>query len=437
MLALGFLYAAILLTLWPFDSVSHDDSLGLLHFASLHTSAYPLLLDVVGALSGNAENVVFLQVALAGLSAAFLSLCLLYRFRCQGAAWLLLIALLANPFLVRVHFWILTDSLFASFLMLILGVLLLIDAAPTLGRLLALSVLMALISDIRPLAMSLWPLWVFIFWLYWLRLPSRNLLILLAILVLPLGFIHGADKYYHHKVHGDVYHGLMNRHLFAKMVMMDELPDSALYGDEFTGAVSDFRAETLQGLSKIQLPFKRLYYLRNREVEAQHRFNREAMTAGAVAAGVNEEDFRKEIGLKAIKSQPVGYLRLILRHYLGSWTVFTDTTDLSGDMRFFGGGKMVFVRIGVAMACFLSLCSAIFGLFMLFFKGREALGPKMRICFLSSLYIHGYFLLISMAGVFVSRYTLDLWGALVLSNGLLLWMVWEALQKRRFPEFAK
>ncbi len=388
------------------ESLIQPDSQGFLEFSPLRTALYPLILRIVASTSGSALNTIYLQIGMAGVAALFLafSVC-----RWSGRWWhayAVLIAVLANPSAVALHAQILSDSLFVSTLCLFLGVLLRMDREPALRHYFSVSLLTGIAIALRPASYAILPLWLFILWLYPVGRTRGELAAALILITAPGVLIVSSERLYHGRVHGPEAASLLDIHLFARAVAMDDAwPAAAAAVDPvLRQAITAFRADTDVISARIASVFDRRYYLMEREVEAQYRFPPGPLLGVAGGLGLPVHRYQRRFGLATIVANPLPYVQLAASHYAMSWVLFTDDGALSFHKRI--------VRFGVISIGVATLTLAIAGFFLV---ARRAMPHWLRVPWLSSLLLHGSFLLIGLVGVYGSRYTSGYWPAMVIA----------------------
>ncbi len=136
-------------------SLIQTDSPAYLNFASTRTAGYPLFLRVVEHLPGGLHSLPLLQLAIYGLAALFL--CGSFR-RLSGSKFataMLLALLLGNGQVTRLSFMIMTELIFLSCLMLLLGIFCRLLRVPRWPTLALASLITGLAVLIRPAGYAL------------------------------------------------------------------------------------------------------------------------------------------------------------------------------------------------------------------------------------------------------------------------------------------
>ncbi len=176
------------------------DSPDYLNFAPTRTAGYPLFLRLVEHLPGGLRGLPLLQLGLYALAAVFL--CGSFR-RISGskfAAAVLLALLLGNRQVTRLSFMIMTESLFLSCLMLLLGFFCRLLAAPRWQTLALASLVAGLAVLVRPAGYALVVALPLAAWWCWRDgLPGRQAVLAAA---MPYLVILGGGVTAYHAEHG-------------------------------------------------------------------------------------------------------------------------------------------------------------------------------------------------------------------------------------------
>lgn len=176
------------------------DSPDYLNFAPTRTAGYPLFLRLVEHLLGGLHGLPLLQLGLYGFAAVFL--CGSFR-RLSGSkisAAILLVLLLGNGQVTRLSFMIMTESLFLSCLLLLLGVFCRLLRTPRWRTLALASLITGLAVLIRPAGYALVVSLPVVAWWCWRDgLPARQTVLAAA---LPYVIVLGGGIIAYHAEHG-------------------------------------------------------------------------------------------------------------------------------------------------------------------------------------------------------------------------------------------
>ncbi len=414
------------LTLWP-------DSGGYLAFSEHRTAGYPLFLDAVELVLGTTDAAPKVQLLIAAASFAFLGWSLHRAFRSPIFALVPVVALMLYPRIADLHAYILTESIFISLLCLMVGGIALSIQRPS-WRWTALAALACgLAITVRPAALSLLVVWPFLFWLTWRRCEGKRLTLAAAVIA-PVALCLLAETLLWHAHHdSDSRPNLVDRHLFAKSLLIDSEP--SLSDPELAAIVSMGREVFAPGRALIAgapSHYARTRLLVDFEVAAQHstysRVFSPALREVADRRGLDEYRLLARIGRPAILSEPIAWMRNALAHYLGLWFPYwayvspavldeyqayiesAPPDELFGDNPIFGhkeppGPRLAFsVRATLAAGLAVSLLAFALAAWQRLRADDRSPDARLALAAAAGIAVHAHFLLIGLTGVVATRY---------------------------------
>ena len=440
--ALAVAYAAVLWTNPLGSELYTPDSRGYIEFDAHRTAGYPLLLDSVTDLFGTLGAVPGVQLLLAAASFAFLGWSIQRALGAPRLALAVALSLFGNPEIARFHGAIMTESLFVSLLCVMLGTMALLIA--TRGTLPALVSALAcgMAVAVRPAGISLLPIWPLLLWFLWGRCAGRRVRLALAVAA-PLVLCGVVEGIAWRVEHPDPTSrtSLANMHLFAKALMMEQVP--AGKGDDlgrFLDVAREKVAPARRFVSAAPDWQTRLLTLTRYEAAGQRRwFHREAEElAERRDASLNR--LLGDIGWRAVAAAPVAWAHNGLVHYVGLWGLYELLTPSASQryaaymqpserVPFLDSARIRTWRPPHAMAWpgrmvmvagFLATVVAVgIAVVRRLRSGAAELDRRLLLAGVCGLLVHGHYVFIGLFGIALARYSLAVWPLLALC-GLLL-----------------
>ena len=295
---------------------------------------------------------------------------------------------------------------------------------------------------VRPAGVSLLPIWPILLWFIWGRCAGRRLRLAAAISA-PLVICGLAEGMAWQAAHPDrtARPSLVNRHLFAKALMMETVPvirDDEL--DRFLSAAREQVAPAREFVAGAPDWQTRLLLLTRYEVAAQYQWFRDEVGTLAERRGVIANRVLGEVGWRAIAVAPGAWAANGLTHYAGLWGVYellspTVSRRYAGYVRPSGG--VPFLETGVIeahrpphaaawpsrMVMAAAFLATVFAVGAAVFRRWHGAGAevdgRLVLAAICGLLAHGHYLLVALFGVAAARYSLAMWPLLALC-GLLL-----------------
>ena len=414
---------------WSQPLVLFPDSRGYLQFSGHRTAGYPLFLWAVDAVFGSTDAAPNAQLAIAAGTFAFLGWSLHRAFGSPLISLAAVVALVLHPRITDLHGYILTESVFISFLCVMTGSIAL-ACHRTSWRWAAVSALACgLAITVRPAGLSLLVVWPFLFWLVWRRWRGQRV-VMVASVVVPIALCLIAESMAWHAHHDSgARPNLADRHLFAKALVIEPQP---LIGDPELAAIvalgrdvmSPARALTANAPSL----FARSTLLGEFEVTAQHETYGKTFSPLvrelARQRGVGEYRLLAQMGRPAMLSEPFAWAGNAFTHYLGLWSwvfatpatrqefqSYIDTTEPSPLFERIsqfrrgvppGSWPGFAFRVGMGIPALAILVAVALAVWQRL--GRTCPDNRMEVAAVCALAVHSHLLFVGMFGVMVGRY---------------------------------
>lgn len=422
---LAFLVYLIAPPAFPF---LQTDSGSYIHFEPMRTPGYPMFLMAVETIFGDLRGAVPLQLAAMVASAAYLA-CEIRRLTESTLLGLAALALIvANVFIYRYAFTIMSEALFFSALALMVGLICRFTAAPSTAVVAALSFTIAICILIRPVAYVFVPILLLCAVLRYRAEGNRLRLVACSALPMALVLTSGALAYYSH--HGSFRtQSFLGHNLIGKVAYLpgsqvaSRFPEIVALIDAHMRPLRDVRIASLSDRFLFQ--------------ERHYDFVRYGLTTPLVerlsAAGEGEpDDIRKEVALAYIKTHPVAFADEVWLQLYSLWTV-AELRTAADNQRFnaliaslpfdpFKGTStpsrasmprpaVYGIRAFVLGILVLTLFSIGYGAVALV-RNRAIAPPWMALIMISFL-LHGYMALVAALQAGHFRYLIVMWPAIV------------------------
>ena len=428
-----FLYFIVMSWFSPVEGYLEPDSNGYINFSSARTIGYPAIIFLSSIFSGDFNDVIFVQLILFSFSCGFLIYAIFISG--GGSVFVVLISpvLFLNPVFIYYHYSILTESVFFSFVVLIVSFIILVAKSPLsyvswagLGFCIGFSVL------VRPVGYSFLPLIPLLFFLVssiQRVFPFKGLScgIIACAAVMISGFV--AEQ----KIHGEERTSLLPLVVFAKGALVQAGPVPAGVGDAYAELWLRMEEDVepvrrlLDDAAEVNIAVDR-HLRQNYEVYLQYQYGREMMNELASRYNVDLASLKVNVGAGRIRENIGGYLALTAKNFMDLWGVyatyfgpFVEKGNLFIDQRQplpFNElkraipGKLhpraiswIFFPLMI-FAFITSIVILIFGLLIRF--THQDLRRYLIVPIATSLMINGNFLLISLLGIGVTRYSLSM-----------------------------
>lgn len=212
--ALALCSAAFELSLMPDTPHIEPDSQGYLDFAPHRTAAYPLILEAIGP-----ATAVYFQPIVHVLALLYLGLEIAKTFNTWVPACAIMIFSLFSHELTLFHGSILTESLYSTSIVVLLGRLVRYLRRPELAVAISIGLVAGISATIRPSGSALLPMLGLAPLLTGVGL--RRIVLLVIASTLPMLLIIGIERAYTHTLFGPATTSLAGQHLFAKAALID------------------------------------------------------------------------------------------------------------------------------------------------------------------------------------------------------------------------
>ena len=432
---------------WSDPVTLAPDSGGYLRFSEHRTAGYPLFLRAVETLFGTTDAAQKAQLVIAASAFPFLGWSVHRAFRSPFFALAPVVALMLYPRIADLHGYILTESIFISLLCLMIGAIALSAHRPTWRWMAVAALACGLAITIRPAGISLLVIWPFLFWLVWKRCEGRRLALAAAV-VAPIALCLVAESTIWHASHdSESRPNLVDRHLFAKALIIE--PGPTLSDPELAGIVAvgrEVMAPARELIAGAPSHYARTRLLVDFEVAAQHstysRVFSPAVREVASRRGLDEFDLLAQIGRPAMLSAPVAWMRNSLAHYLGLWFPYwayvsptilqeyqeyigsAEPDELFDDKPIFGykeppGPLLAFaVRTTLGAGLLVSVLAIVLAAWQRLRGEGRVPDARLVTASIAGLAVHAHFLLIGLTGVVATRYAGAMGPLLAISGAL-------------------
>jgi hypothetical protein len=328
LLSCAAVFAALSAAMPSYFPLKQPDSDGYISFSAVHTSLYPLFLQLLIGLGLNLVQITYVQIVLFSLALIVLLAALLRAGVPRIFVAAFAITLGASSYFSTFSRTIMTESLFCTFM--VLGLAFWIDYFRT-GKVSALALtgfFIGISIGIRPAGVTLAPMLFVSAWLKWRDRDASSWLFALA-LVVPLALSLLAERIIYHARHGAVSASLSSYLLIGKGAMV--IRKDAAFTGPYTAALGPLGRQLyesyipvhqfLAGVPPGAIPALTANY----ESIGQFQILRKDIAEDSVRLSVPAEFLLSELGRQAIESNISGYLRLSLIHYVGQWSVASLT----------------------------------------------------------------------------------------------------------------
>lgn len=426
------LFSIFLIGMAPDIAYTEPDSRSYINFSSSRSIGYPFLLFLSSYVFGDYNHIVFFQVLFFAAGSSFFINSFFSENRLVSLLFvsLYVVGVLGNPIFIKYHYSVLTESVFFSFVVLLVGFLIGILRNPSscfwwlgFGACIGLSIL------VRPVGYSFLPLIFIVFglmrWGYKV-VGWRGFLFAISSCVFVLGLGEFAER----KVYGDQRASLLPLVIFGKGMLV-EAGEAPSYYNEGAKELWDKMEKDGKSVRSVlseasSSSFAAEKYLRqNYEVYFQYQYKPDLINRLAVEDGVSVSDLKLTVGLGRLKSDFLGYVTLSIRNYVDLWSVygmsFAPFVDAGNSfisqhrpLPFNSVNQVIAKELQpriAAWAVFPMMIVAAFVSFLILVLGvfirvlPHDLRDSLLLPLIMSLMVNGNFLLIGLLGVGISRYS--------------------------------
>lgn len=310
--ALGIAYAIIQVASLPAVPGLEPDSASYLNFGPIRLAAYPLILQGLGPPLTMLLQPLFYTAAVMALG--------MYTLKTGQSIFLtvaVMLGLMFNPELNKLHSVIMTESLFMTILLLFLVAVAAFFRRPGWSSALVAALPAGLAATLRPTGYALLPVLVIMALMARRRLPG-SFAPVLAAAVLPMLVMVGAERLYATAVHGPDATSLAGRHLFAKGSLMAVPPPDGTEADPVRRHLMAAAEHTFAPIRTLldQAPDDNILSV----LTVNYETCLEYACVGALRAGFGlpEPAMNRaalEVGLQRLAAAPLAYGQLVWRHY--------------------------------------------------------------------------------------------------------------------------
>lgn len=442
----GSLVVLILVYYFEFNQAEmfiNPDTPAYIEFNQSRTSGYPLFLWLTRAAFGVVEGAAQAQLALSAAAYAFLGWSIYKVFHAPVAALVLVYFLVSHPELAWHQPHIMTESLFITLLCVMMGTLMILLVKPRWWLAAVSALACGLAIMIRPVGVSLLPVWPILLWFIWRRCDGRHIRVIAAIVVpiaLCLLVDHAVWRAYHGlKVRTDLV--VTNLHLFSKALMIQSEPEPAGLDEELARYIAigrEVMAPVRELIDGAPDQRTRAYLLTRFESTAPYRIYERALRSYEQrplrsAKWNHSYQIRGEAGWAALASAPVDWVKNAIVHYWGLWTAASGNFTPDSAMRYNAYIKDTYVehihgplfrdavyvpyavvpgerlyRWGMMLGFCASVLSLALAVSRRMCRGMDATDNRLVAAGLAGLMVHGYFLVIGLFAFGLGRYAIPM-----------------------------
>jgi len=441
-------YALFCLVTNPAGPITTPDSIHYLNMTPIVPLGYPFFLKITGTPGAIIAQPIIFSAALAFMGRAIV--------RSTRSTWLA-VATVAGCMIVpqirEYHASILSESLFLSLLIVLLGLSIRFAYHPTWRVMVLVAITVGVSAVVRRTGFAFVPVMLLMVLMQRHQLrPSQSALLLVATLA-PFAAIVASEQVLAPIVHAGAPSSLMGRHLFAKAALI-EAPPAQPSQDAVRRALDGQLETTLAPIRTVlaQAPYAArgvltIYY----ETCLQGGCAAEARALTQETNEARQTEVMGAAGLARIQRAPLNFLRLTWLHYGSLWTVnrlrHPDTApvlnqfiaehrpmpfeeyalgpgrtlvfDASPNVRYAQWAIFVVAVITGALAV-TGIAGAVMG---------TRLPPELAVASVAALTAHGGLILTALLAAGLTRFLLGVWPALVVACAFGGWTVSQKIRR--------
>jgi hypothetical protein len=427
-------YVAYCLATNPPGPITTPDSTRYLEVWANYPLGYPLFLKIFGA-----RGAIVAQPVIFGAALAFLGSGVVKLTRNTWLAAAIVIGCAALPQVREFHASILTESVFLSLVMVILGLALRFVYHPTWQQVAAVAVTAGVSVTVRRTGFAFLPLMIIMVLLARHRLRGSRRALLFAVAVVPFFLVYGIEQIAAPIVHTGHASSLSGRHLFAKAALIDA-PAAPATSDSLRAALD-------RHLESDYAPIREFLKAAPPDIRAVLTLYYETCLQGGcvdrsreLMPGAGEADQTRTLGSVAaarIARAPIAFLELTARNYLSLWTVdrlhhpdragplsefiashrpmpferMAFSLEPNQTLEFAPSPRVRYMQWAVTVLAIWTGALAALGIAAM--VKPERFPPLLQFAALSALAAHGGLLLTALLAAGFSRFTLGLWPAII------------------------
>ena len=422
------------------DRMMHVDSLEYVAFSPDQTAGYPVFLNLVAGAFGDLQAAPRTQLVLLAAAIWLLGWSVQRTFRAPCFAPVLTAALLAVCAVTRFHAYVLSEALFLPLLCIMMGLLVMLAARPSVRLAAAAALACGLAIAVRPAGLGVLAVWPVLLWLVRDRCAGGPWKLAAAAAV-PLTLVWAAESAVWRGVHGapDGRPNRVNHHLFAKALMIESEP--ALQDGELAALADEARRawrprrELAMNAPDWQTRTLLARFFENGGHKIAGRRNpsfRRRIEAVAERRGTSVNLLLGEIGRTALLAAPGEWMANAWMHYRGLWlhhsihdadlarryAAYTDGRDVTAPTRTHDvlpsrgplpPAIVALNRLATGAAFLASVLAAGLAVRRRLGRGGRAPDADLAAAASAAVMVHGYFLVTAVFGVTTLRYSAVMW----------------------------
>ncbi len=316
---------AITLALPAYYPLLQPDSGGYMWFDSSRTALYPLFLRGLLSAGLSLDQVIYAQAVIFHVALVFLLLAML-RAGCRRALVVVfVIALAANVGFSSIHWTILTESMFSSFSVVMVALLLDYLRTGRLAFIAGAGTMAGILYGIRPAGLTVLPMLILAVWLKW-RDRDCSAFTLVATLVITVAIGPAIESFAFRVEHPSgrvtiVPYILMGK---AAMLVQNDMTFSGPHAD----TLNKLQAELYKAYAPVHKFLSNIPSIvawpavsSTYEGVAQFSVLNNALAKASDRTGLSQAWLRDQLGIQAIEKNFGGYMQLSLLNYFGQWSV--------------------------------------------------------------------------------------------------------------------
>lgn len=435
-LALCGAYAVYCLATTPAGPITTPDSFHYLNMTPIVPLGYPFFLQAAGA-----RGAIIAQPLLFSAALAFLGREIIRTTRNTWLAAAAIAGTIVVPQIREYHASILSESLFLSLLVVLLGLTVRFMHYPTWRLMVCIAITVGVATTVRRTGFAFAPVMMVMVLLQRHHLRGAQAPLFFVAAMAPLAVIAGTEQVMAPIIHAGAPSSLLGRHMFAKAALVDAPPAPAsddpvrrALDDQLENAFAPIRAMLAAAPGPVR-GVMTIYY----ETCLQGGCADQARAATNEAIEARQTEVMGAAGSARIRRAPFEFLKLTWLHYRSLWTINRlRHPDIARDLNAFlatrrplpyeelalsiGPGRTLeftpsqnvrYAQYAITAVAVFTGTLALFGLFATIAKPQ--IPPALGIACVTALIAHAGLVLTALLAASFTRFLLGLWPALMVA----------------------